>query len=202
MIYKEICINHSKTGINRNWTCTKADKLNDFVKKYQNKEVELYTSYYDFYKDLKTHLETHNCMTDFKGDYILNEIILDIDLLFDTYDDLLKIVKYHIDFIIDGLNCNKNQIKPYFSGTGFHIHIPNIFDFKPSNDLPLMVRKKLLSLFPRCDTIYNNYSLIRLPNTWNRKSKLYKIPLSIDEITNMNIDEIKFLAKKPRLNFE
>ena len=65
-----------------------------------------------------------------------------------------------------------------------------------------MVRKKLLSLFPRCDTIYNNYSLIRLPNTWNRKSKLYKIPLSIDEITNMNIDEIKFLAKKPRFNFE
>ena len=202
MIYKEICINHSKTGIKRNWICTKADKLNVFVKKYQNKEVELYTSYYDFSQDLKTHLNKHNCMTDFKGDYILNEIILDIDLLFDTYDDLLKIVKYHIDFIIDELNCNKNQIKPYFSGTGFHIHIPNIFDFKPANDLPLMVRKKLLSLFPRCDTIYNNYSLIRLPNTWNRKSKLYKIPLSIDEITNMNIDEIKFLAKKPRLNFE
>ena len=201
MIYKEICINHSKTGINRNWTCTKADKLNEFVKKYQNKEVELYTSYYDFHKDLITHFKTHNCMTDFKGNYILNEIILDIDLLFDTYDDLLKIVKYHIDFIIDELNCNKNQIKPYFSGTGFHIHIPNIFDFKPANDLPLMVRKKLLSLFPRCDTIYNNYSLIRLPNTWNRKSKLYKIPLRIDEIANMSIDEIKFLAKKPRFNF-
>ena len=58
MIYKEICINHSKTGINRNWTCTKEDKLNEFVKKYQNKEVELYTSYYDFNKDLIKHLET------------------------------------------------------------------------------------------------------------------------------------------------
>ena len=54
MIYKEICINHSKTGIKRNWICTKADKLNVFVKKYQNKEVELYTSYYDFNKDLIT----------------------------------------------------------------------------------------------------------------------------------------------------
>ena len=31
MIYKEICINHSKTGINRNWTCTKADKLNELL---------------------------------------------------------------------------------------------------------------------------------------------------------------------------
>ena len=94
MIYKEICINHSKTGINRNWTCTKADKLNDFIKKYQNKEVELYTSYYDFDKDLKTHLETHNCMTNFKGNYILNEIILDIDLLFITRGAIMRFLSY------------------------------------------------------------------------------------------------------------
>jgi hypothetical protein len=53
-------------------------------------------------------------------------------------------------------------------------------------------------MFKNCDSIYEYYGLIRVGNTWNRKSGLYKIPLSYDEFKAMSMDEIRELAKKPR----
>ncbi len=45
--------------------------------------------------------------------------------------------------------------------------------------------------------IYEHNRLWRIPNTKNRKSGLYKIPLTFDQLATLSIDQIKKLAKQP-----
>ncbi len=98
------------------------------------------------------------------------------------------------------------SLRIYFSGSkGFHLEIPtNLFgDIEPSIELRLRFKKIVETLgFDDLDPlIYGRNWLWRFPNTINSKSGLYKIPLTYNELNNLNYDKIKELAKNPRYDF-
>jgi hypothetical protein len=198
MIYKEICINPKKNYIHRDNKCITVDEIPLYVERNQRPGVEVYVSYYDFDFDLKQHLEKEKTMHGFNGNYSLTEIVLDFDNLWKTDKELKNQVNTEINGLTANYNIKLEDIKIWFSGRGFHLHIPNVFNLETSKILPRLASAKLSRMFKNCDSIYEYYGLIRVGNTWNRKSGLYKIPLSYDEFKAMSMDEIRELAKKPR----
>jgi hypothetical protein len=99
------------------------------------------------------------------------------------------------------------DIEIYFSGSkGFHILIHyNIFGFEPSRDINKQFKKiavelKTYTINKSVDTkIYDNKRLLRVPNTVNHKTGLYKVPISFDKIKNINsYEEIKVYASAPK----
>jgi nucleoside-triphosphatase THEP1 len=200
MVFKELSVVQNGSGFVRGNYIT-VDEFPKVINKHCKDETEVYISYYDFDEQLKKHLDETNSIVKYNGLYRLSKIILDIDKASNSDDELLKQVRNEINYIEHTLGLDADYIHPWFSGTGFHIDIPEIFGFKISKSMPMTVKKTLSHIFPNCDSIYDGQRLIRLGYTWNKKSGLYKTPLSIHEVMNMTMDEIKNLAKKPRLDF-
>ena len=47
--------------------------------------------------------------------------------------------------------------------------------------------------------IYDNKRLFRIPNTRHEKSGLYKIPITLNELQTLSIDQIREMAVKQRV---
>lgn len=93
----------------------------------------------------------------------------------------------------------------YFSGSkGFHMLVPMqavCANPQPSEDFYKVVKmfaSRLGEGFVIDTTIYNKRGMLRIENTINTKSGLYKVPLSFDEICTLSATEVKELAKTPR----
>ena len=88
----------------------------------------------------------------------------------------------------------------FFSGTGFHFNIPSdAFRWKPAPDLHLRVKHALTNagIFEYADpSVTDKIRLIRVPNTKNTKSNLYKVQIN----ESLLDDEMKLLrwAKFPK----
>ena len=104
-------------------------------------------------------------------------------------------------------NLSDKDIEIYFSGSkGFHILVShNIFGFEPSRDINKQYKKiavdlKTYTVNKSVDTkIYDNKRLFRVPNTINRKTGLYKVPISYDKIKSiMSYEELKVYATAPK----
>jgi len=116
------------------------------------------------------------------GKFYINQIVLDIDKGELNYAKLSEKVFQLADRLNSEFDLEDN-FQLWFSGRGFHFHLPNIFGFEPSNRLPEQVHATLLRHFPEADLMpVNKRGLIRLGGTMNLKTSLYKIPLSEDEI--------------------
>jgi archaellum biogenesis ATPase FlaH len=136
----------------------------------------------------------------YMGDYNIDTIILDIDKGEDSIEELCNRVLAICLFLQDKLG-DYNFI-PLFSGTGFHIVFSSeYFGFTPSPDLPNIVRATVSNMFPEADgSVYIKTGIYRLTNTINPKTNLYKIPVTIGELSNP--EGILELAKRPRRNFD
>lgn len=97
------------------------------------------------------------------------------------------------------------HVWPYFSGSkGFHLLIPHqFFGWQPSDKLPGAFRVLVNLLLddgrlPLDTAIYEPVRLLRLTNTRNSKSGLFKVPLTVAELLHSSLDEILALARRPR----
>lgn len=108
----------------------------------------------------------------------------------------LKVV-YHIP---------EEMLKIYFSGNkGVHIIVPaDILGIEPMPVLNgvfkhIAVNMKAYSPHKTLDTkIYDNKRMFRIPNTRHEKSRLYKIPITAQELRSMPYEDIKQMAAVPR----
>ena len=156
---------------------------------------ELYHSWYSFDEDIKRHLNGKNSISSFKGVYYLDRIILDIDRKNMAGVDFLSFVRFFVNTELkDDLSIKDEHIQVWFSGTGFHVIIPNLFGFTPSVTLPFSVKSTLQDVFPDCDIIYDGSRLIRAAFSYNKKSGLFKVPLTIMQLNTMNFEEIEKYA--------
>lgn len=101
----------------------------------------------------------------------------------------------------------KELMKIYFSGSkGIHIILPaEILGVIPSAELN-QVYKYIANLAKgftpnkTVDTqIYDNKRLFRIPNTRHEKTGLYKIPITLNELQTLSIDQIKQMATQQRV---
>jgi len=165
-------------------------------------QVDCYRTYFQYPEEFVKHVAKHGSVRGYRGPCYSKYLPIDIDS-----KDLVQSLQTTRDFL-NHLNMNfevdLNVIPVSFSGAkGFHIMIPSkLFDIKPADNLDKVYKSIVLELLPEGitvdTTIYDKNRLFRINNTINSKSGLYKIPLSINEIFNLTIEEIKELAKSPR----
>jgi hypothetical protein len=161
--------------------------------KTQAEGVELYTSIYRFDESI-TKLDSLADLPDtqkFYSDYLIFDL--------DSHERLENALEDTVR-LCAGLDKIKAAYHVYFSGAkGFHVYIPSCqFGFQPTSDDGILKRMAefLGSRFKSFDpSIYNKTRIFRYPNSVNRKSGLYKIPLRA--IEELSVGEITAQAKEP-----
>ena len=152
------------------------DMLGDYLKKAQEANLELYRSVFSFDKGIMDHMRTNKSPSGYEGTKYLDIITLDIDRAKDTDAMVYHRTKVFGERLMDDWKLSEDLIHFYYSGSGYHICIPDIFQFKPSSDLPKTVKLTLDEAFPEADTVfYHNAGLIRVNNTINEKTGKYKV---------------------------
>ena len=112
--------------------------------------------------------------------------------------DTIKVVEYLQQYTTPEI---------YFSGNkGFHVIVRQEvvgIDFtvdlhKKMKNFVKFVENSIEPL-PTLDyVVYSSKRMLRIPNSKHGKSGLYKIPISLEELKNNTVEEIKELAKAPR----
>ncbi|HLN89050.1 MAG TPA: primase C-terminal domain-containing protein, partial [Candidatus Binatia bacterium] len=139
----------------------------------------------------------------------VGDVISDFYLDFDNQDNPNKAIKEAIAAIKklqEEHEINESFMTIAFSGMkGVSVTIkPIIFNAESSESLPLIWKSiaRELAQKLRLKTIdlgiYDRRRIWRVLNSRHNKTGLYKIPLTLIELENLNIDQIKELAIKPR----
>jgi hypothetical protein len=190
-------------------------KVPDLLQKYRN--YECYTTYFLFTESIREYLEKQKStgagkvsVSGYQGKANASYLPMDIDS-----KDLLRAqytARNMIKFLSSELGANSKSVLAYFSGSaGFHLMIDKrIFGkVEPSKNLHVtfsILREKLAEKsHADKDTvdfsIKDKMRLWRVPCTRNRKSGLYKIQLTLEELFTLSPDQIKRKAEKPQSLF-
>ena len=153
---------------------------------YMNMAQDTFMSLYDYDDHVIDYVKKKQSLSGYDGImYIPDEFILDVDG--SNPENALEKLQGLL-LLLEDLDVTR---KTYFSGTGFHVHIPQeAFRWKPCDDLHLKVKEELKSkgIFDFADpSVTDKTRLIRVPNTLNTKSNLWKVQLNG---STMNIKDI------------
>ncbi|OHB49689.1 MAG: hypothetical protein A2Y10_05905 [Planctomycetes bacterium GWF2_41_51] len=152
----------------------------------------------DIFYGISQHLEPS-----FDSEFIIS-MFFDID----SKDNLSAAKESAIclcEMIMDRIKLTENQIEIFFSGNkGFHVIVPcEVFSaFYSPHILPMykkMAKKAEQSGAKFIDqAVYTNKRIFRLSNSINSKSNLYKIPLTFEELRDIDVSGILEISKSPR----
>lgn len=178
------------------------ENIKDF--KLGNSKTDCYRSIFLFDKDIKNFVETSGSVSKYEGPHVADEVVFDFD-----GQDLNQVKKEVTEFcnhLYTNYKINIGLVNIYFSGNkGFHIQIPiecfssNINPKEKFWEIYRSISLEIASDFHIDSKIYERRRLFRIANTLHSASNLYKIPLSYNELSTLSIEEIKELAKNPRV---
>ena len=168
----------------------------DNIDQWQGLDQDIFMSLYDYDDYIVEFFSKHQTLSGYDGLlYMPDEFILDVDAV-NTETARQKTI---------GLLLHLEDIdipsRIFFSGTGFHIHIPSdAFRWKPAKDLHLIVKQSLTDsgIFEYADpSVTDKTRLIRVPNTRNSKSNLYKVQIT-RKLLDSGVEDIEKFAKRPQ----
>ena len=136
---------------------------------------------------------------DYFGERDIDWIVLDVDKGRNT-DEYTYDVLQEVLSLLKSFKLTEQNYTIYFSGTGYNVHLPNsLFDFKPSEHLPIEVKDTLFKMFGKMIdlSIFGHVSLYRVPFTMNHKSSLFKVPIFESDLNKMNVEQILKYAEIP-----
>ena len=177
----------------------------DRLIEYITEDRQLFRSIYLYGSDAKDYVSQTGSLKGFSGLRGIDNVILDIDKGGNS-NELTHERAQEAVLHLDAAGLNKDTgLLPFFSGTGYHIVIPNTaFGFKESNELHMYVKETIKRMFPgkEIDTsIFMRTGIYRVAHTLNKKSNLYKIPLTVEELWGYDASDILMMAKEQRLDF-
>ena len=166
------------------------------IVKWMDLHSDTFMSLYEYDSDVKDYFAKNKKLSGYDGKiYIPEEFILDVDG--GNPDDAQK-KAIGLKIFLDDLDI---PFKPFFSGTGFHFHIPSAaFTYRPHKNLHMKLKKVLTEhgIFEYADpSVTDKTRLIRIPNTKNTKSGCYKVELQ-NNMLEGNINKIIEYAKRPQ----
>lgn len=183
-----------KTINNRN-IIIREESLNKAITKARENHTELYHSFYLYEDNLKEYIEKNKRISGYNGNVKLKHLIFDIDKKDDTDEFVLMRARLFVQHLLDEWNLYQEEIQTWFSGRGYHIEIPEYFNFGIGN-ITADVKNTITEHFPEVDpSLYDSKHLIRAPYSLNSKSNLYKIPLTLVEFFNLKVADIHKLAQ-------
>lgn len=175
----------------------------DIGKTVTDPQVDWYRSAYTYGEDAKEYWESNNdSIKGYTGETFSSELWFDLD----CESNPAKAKKASVDLLTHLSTLGwVDATEIFFSGfKGFHIIVHTKNRFVPSEVSIICYNLAKEAGVPIgadgvFDTsVYNITRIFRLPNTRHQKTGLYKIPLTLDELRDKKIDEIKELASEPR----
>ena len=157
----------------------------------------VYRSVYMYPETALAIVEEEGSIKNYFGDRWIEYIPIDIDKGKDTDEETIKRAIDICTILENRYKIDDNCYNLWFSGTGFHIDLPNkLFGFKPSRDLPYMVKSTMINLLGReIDlSIYSRTGLYRLNYSLNTKTGLHKTPIMLKDLM-MGMEHIRFIAQ-------
>jgi len=167
------------------------------------RDFEAYTSHFPFDNDAKDYIALKGSISGYSGKQHCLAFVIDID------NSNLELSHFNARMLVDRLvteySVPSEMIDIAFSGSkGFHITLSSqLFGgFTPAvriNEKIKELVKILTAGVPDIDlSIYDSTRVVRMKNSVNQKSGLYKIPLTFTEFLS-GIEPIKEMANAPRL---
>ena len=146
----------------------------------------LYRSVYLYDEDAMEYVANKGSLKDFFGMRYIDKIPVDIDKKDNSDEKTLDILR-GIVYELQNSDIGNEAFQCYFSGSGYHIMLAGeLFNFKPSSDLPYVVKQTMRKVNSDIDlSIYMRTGIYRLQHSLNQKTNLYKIPLSSNEVMNL-----------------
>lgn len=156
---------------------------------------------YSVFSSAYRYSSTEICKCDLYGD-----LYLDFDDA-DGFERVRKDALIALSYLKICYKIPEQYVRIYFSGNkGVHLIIPaEILGVEPMNLLNGVykyIANSIKSFTPNktIDTqIYDNKRMFRIPNTRHEKSGLYKIPITYEELRSLTEEEIRCIAKQPRI---
>lgn len=144
--------------------------------------------------------------TDIDNSLMYGDMYFDFDDL-DNFEHVRKDAIVVLNMIEVVFLVKKEWLKIYFSGSkGIHIILPaKILGVSPSTELNQIYKyianlAKSFTPNKTVDTkIYDNKRLFRIPNTKHEKTGLYKIPITLNELQTLSVEQIKQIAVNQRM---
>ena len=169
--------------------------------KYINPNVPLFRSIYLYDKDAYKYSKENGGLKDYFGKRDIDNIILDIDKG-KSSDEHTREKAISMVYRLEEFDVSHKSIQCYFSGSGYHISIPNsCFGFICSDNIHYIVKNTVGKIFPEVDnSIFMRTGIYRVAHTVNKKTNLYKIPISVGELFDKRID-FNELASKSRIGY-
>jgi len=163
----------------------------------------LYRSVYLYDESAAEYVADKGSLKNFFGVRYIDKIPIDVDKKDNSDEKTLDILR-GIVYELEEADIGRGSFQCYFSGSGYHIMLAGeLFNFKPSSDLPYVVKQTMRKVNPDIDlSIYMRTGIYRLQHSLNQKTSLNKIPLTNSEVMNLEPKDIFELAKGRRLDFE
>ncbi len=189
----EYIYNNFKEGVSGKPVLLTEQELKSLSKK---PNTDYYTSIYKYKKDAVDKVKETGSIAGI-NDVATNVLIWD----FDNKNDPSMAQQEAVTLchrLVDELSIDPENIKVSFSGQkGIHVSI--MMDKYINPEQFKSVTSTLASGLASYDAVVNDAArIIRLDNTKHPKSGLYKIPLDIEELDTLTIEDIKEKAKQPR----
>tara|TARA_R100000808_G_scaffold81_2_gene576 strand:+ start:1429 stop:3249 length:1821 start_codon:yes stop_codon:yes gene_type:complete len=182
---------------NRNHLC-RLENFPEIAQKHAGGEV--YRSMFLYSPDIVAYVAENDTVTGFNGIQAVDKIVIDIDYVKDRTNGDELTIKAVLD-LLDAME--KKEIwrdvhyQIWFSGTGFHIHLGNVYGFEPSINIAKQVRATMQRDWGEyIDLIYDSRRLIRAGYSYNTKSALFKIPVTYLVLENSSYAEITEDARR------
>tara|TARA_R100001082_G_scaffold1842_1_gene1682 strand:- start:2562 stop:4385 length:1824 start_codon:yes stop_codon:yes gene_type:complete len=196
-------VEYATTSVsNRNHLC-KLEEFPSIAAQHQN--LEIYRSMFLYDADIVEFVAKNDTVTGFNGVQGVDKLVIDIDYIKND-NNMGNETRLKVLDVIDKME--KLLIQPehyniWFSGKGFHIHLGNVYGFEDSNQVAKQVRATMQRDFGEyIDIIYDSRRLIRAGHSYNKKSKLYKIPISYTELSELDYLDIAELAQEIRTSYK
>jgi hypothetical protein len=173
------------------------DIKEDINKHITTRDKDWYVSLYKYNESHKKLLEEKGSLAGVK-DTLTNTLYFDFDSKEDPTKAQSDAIEVANRLITRGFD--EDEIGCYFTGNkGFSIEVETNDYLTPEKFKAIVFDVAGdLSTF---DAVVNDPNrIVRIANTKHQNSGLYKIPLTPDELVNLDIKEIKLLAKNPRAN--
>lgn len=159
---------------------------------------EVYRSMFLYTEDIASFVAESGSIKKYEGIQAVDRIVFDIDKGSDD-GDKVKDRTFQVYRKIKELGASSKYINVWFSGRGFHIVIPNLYGFEPSENVAREVKSTIARDFgDMVDLIYDPKRLIRLPYSLNKKTNLYKNYLTNDQFLEMNYEGVVEYCKELR----
>lgn len=193
-LFKELAIN----SVDNRKHVVEVKYIGNYILKAIEKSSELYHSVYSYDESIKDHFTRRDTATTFTGYMELPLLIFDIDRKKNTDEYVLDKAREMVNNLYNDWQLKTENIEIWYSGTGYHIVVNNYFGVTLNpKEIKYTVQRHFGTAID--NSIYNPSSLIRAPYSINRKSGLYKIQLSNNELFGLDSVAIMELAKSNKI---